>query len=393
VGLSRRYVVLDIDAAPGPHEFAFGTAGGGEDDDIEPTMIMEEELTEDDVAAERRQESGRLIAEVMPTCLIEPVARSVGGQIPDGDAWGVVSVGASTSQWTGRGVTVAVLDTGIECGHECFAGLEIIEKNFTDEEDGDTNGHGTHCAATIAGRDVDGHRIGVAPGIDRLLVAKVIGRSSGTSTAISDAIVWASQQGAQVISMSVGVDFPQYVADQMEFGVPAKAATSRGLSSFADTLELFDNLARYVRSQAGFGRSSLLVGAAGNASNRDAQPPYTIDAEPPARSGGFISVAAFERTAAGSIAVAPFSNTGAALGAPGVAVLSAAHTGGLTMMSGTSMAAPHVAGVAALWAQHLLQDRGRMDVELLSSKLIANCRRVPDVSFSAGGAGLVTAPA
>ena len=83
------------------------------------------------------------------------------------------------STWTGEGVTVAVLDTGIDSKHPAFAGVDIVEKDFTGTGNGDRQGHGTHCAGTIFGRDVDGKRIGVARGVKRALIGKVLGDEGG----------------------------------------------------------------------------------------------------------------------------------------------------------------------------------------------------------------------
>src|SRR5262249_38271916 len=87
----------------------------------------------------------------------------------------------------GSGIIVAVLDTGIDASRSAFAGIEVVSRNFTDEADGDSQGPDTHTAATIVGRDVQGTRIGVAPGVTRHLVAKVLG-SRGGSTVICIAI-------------------------------------------------------------------------------------------------------------------------------------------------------------------------------------------------------------
>ena len=84
-------------------------------------------------------------------------------------------MGADTSSCTGNGIVVAVLDTGIDASHPAFAGVEVIQKDFTGEGDGDQHGHGTHCAGTIFGRNVNGTRIGVAMGVKKALIGKVLG--------------------------------------------------------------------------------------------------------------------------------------------------------------------------------------------------------------------------
>ena len=89
--------------------------------------------------------------------------------------------------------------------------MTILQKNFTQEEDDDNHGHGTHCAGTIFGREVDNQRIGVAPGVNTALIGKVLGTGGGSSATLASAINWAADKGAHVISMSLGIDFPGFV--------------------------------------------------------------------------------------------------------------------------------------------------------------------------------------
>jgi subtilisin family serine protease len=373
----RDYVVIDVDLA---HTRDAET----------PDLGMSRGPMTQSEALDQRRQPGRFVAETMPLKLIEPFEE------PDvtpsaGVTWGVEAVGALDSTLTGAGITVAVLDTGIEAGHPAFAGIEIVERDFTGSGDGDTHGHGTHCAGTIAGRDVDGTRFGVAQGVTRLLAGKVLGGEGGGTDTIAAAIQWAVDEGAHVISMSLGIDFPGFVRRLQDAGWATEPATSRALAAYRDNLRLLEALASFVTARFEFGRSAILVAAAGNESERTAPDPYTIDVAPPAASLGFVSVAALGQ-AGTDLEVASFSNTGATLAGPGVGVTSAGLGGGLQTMSGTSMATPHVAGVAALWAERLLTDTGTVDPDLLGDRLVGNARSLTGLSFADGGAGLVRAP-
>ena len=79
-------------------------------------------------------------------------------------------------------MTVAVLDTGIAASHEAFRDVELIEKDFTGEGNGDRHGHGTHVAGTIFGRTVGEIRYAVAPGVGRALIGKIIGAQRSATT-------------------------------------------------------------------------------------------------------------------------------------------------------------------------------------------------------------------
>lgn len=347
----------------------------------------------------------RAVAPSMPMRLISPVKRSGrAGAQASGSSWGVKAVKADTSPHTGKGVVVAVLDTGIDEDHPAFGGVTLVRRDFTPEDgdvDGgvDDEGHGTHCAGTIFGRDVAGQRIGVARGVERALIGKVLGKDGGgSSEGIARALTWAVEHGAHVISMSLGMDFPGLVARLIKGGLPAELATSRALVDYRANLELFAALARFARSLGGDEVPTLLIAAAGNESRRSQNPDWEVSVAPPATAEGFTSVAAVGLGQGGTpdrdLTVAPFSNTGAALSGPGVDIVSAKMGGGLATMSGTSMATPHVAGVSALWVEALKKDNDLTRVTL-ETALRGHATRTPlirAVDKLDVGLGLVQSP-
>jgi subtilisin family serine protease len=341
-----------------------------------------------------RANKSATIAPVMPMKLIAPV--NTGGATNAalaGNPWGLAAVGALTSPFDGSGIVVAVLDTGIDPSHPAFQGVSLERKNFTTSGDDDEHGHGTHCAGTIFGRAVDGRRIGVAPGITKAMIGKVLGDGGGGSDQIAQAIQWAANGGAHVISMSLGMDFPGYVKQLLDENVPPELATSLALEGYRANIILFERLASFIAAHGMMAQPTLLVAAAGNESRRNQNADFEIAVSPPAVSDGFISVAALGE-GPGGFAVAPFSNSGARVSGPGIGIVSARAGGGLVSMDGTSMATPHVAGVAALWAQKLIAD-GDLRGQLWTDRMIGAATKAglkPGFDPTDIGAGMIQAP-
>lgn len=281
-------------------------------------------------------------------------------------AWHLRSVGITSRSPTGKGVKVAVLDTGIDLNHPDFRGAMMEGTNVmsfvSGESAQDGHGHGTHCAGLVAGplRPATGPRYGVAPDAE-LLIGKVLSNAGrGTDDQILDAIDWAADLGARIISMSLGSErFPGE-----EFTAPYEVIAKALLNSNPGV---------------------LLVAAAGNESSR---PQYTMPVGNPAACPSILSVAAVDQ----SRRVAWFScrkmdSIGSVdISAPGVAVHSSFAGGGYRLLSGTSMATPIVAGVAAL----VLEGDRKRRARALWKTLVTSASLLGDANDF--GAGLVQAP-
>jgi len=260
--------------------------------------------------------------------------------------WGVQRVGAPAA-WdqgvTGAGIKVGVIDTGIDYTHPALAGNYKGGYNAVKpgEDPKDDHGHGTHVSGTIAadGDDI----VGVAPKASLYAIKVLDGSGGGTIAGVIDGIGWAVKNGMQIVNMSLGGPS----SEELEAAV--KAAYDAGVT---------------------------VVAAAGN------DPEAEVSA--PACYAQAIAISASDS----GDALASFSTTGpqVAFIAPGVKVPSTWLGGGLKSISGTSMATPHVTGLAVL-----AYSMGARSPDAIRNALKAAAKPLPNLKPEQQGAGMIDA--
>lgn len=286
---------------------------------------------------------------------------------PDGEVeilaetlpWGVDRVDAERVHPTnkGAGVKIAIVDTGIAYTHEDLqanyaGGVDLCTRD-ADDDPIDQHNHGSHCAGIAAAVDNEVGVIGVAPEASLYAVQVIDAMGMGNTSDMIAGIQWCADNGMQIVNMSFRLD------DTESARLACDNAYAAGL---------------------------LLVAAAGNSYSRKIEDTVTA----PARYDSVVAVAATTSTNKR----ASFSSTGPAveLAAPGVSINSCYCTG-YGLMSGTSMACPHVVGAAALvWAANPSMTAAQVRQQLDNTALDLGGRKLigRDPQF---GYGLVQADA
>jgi subtilisin family serine protease len=277
--------------------------------------------------------------------------------------WGLQLTRVVNSKFTGKGIKLCVLDTGIDLRHPDFQGRAIVSQSFIPGaavQDG--AGHGTHTAGTSCGSASPPilPRYGIASGA-QMFIGKVLSdQGRGGDSGILAGINWAIVNKCSIISMSLGA--PVQPGEQ-----PSPVYEAVGERALA--------------------ANTLIIAAAGNESSR----PGTIaPVGRPANCRSIMAVAAVDK----NLVVAPFSSGSVNpdggsvdIAGPGVAVRSTwPMPQRYNTISGTSMATPHVSGIAALWLE-----AQRLTAALLWTKLTQSARRL-NASSADVGSGLVQAP-
>ena len=249
--------------------------------------------------------------------------------------WGMKLIGADKAweKYTGKGIKVGIIDTGIDYSHSDLAPNIAKYKSFIDNTDGiDANFHGTHVAGISCGRNNGTGIVGTAPEA-KIYSAKIFDKNSKTTaTAEMKALEWMAEEGVHVVNMSYGGLFP--------IDIPG---VKESLQKYHDCIKAV--------ADAGV----IMVAAAGNAGT----PKDTLDRISwPARFPETFAVGAICQ----ELQRADFSSTGDMLdfAMPGVDVYSCYPGNKWARYSGTSMAAPFLTGCIALLQEYALKTKGRV---------------------------------
>lgn len=323
--------------------------------------IMLGTVTKQGAAALEADPEVRAVTGSPPISLIRPerkAAATLGKTLP----WGLSAMDVP-KLWkkglTGKGVLLGHLDTGVDGKHKALAGaiasfadFDALGRQITPPPAAyDSDDHGTHTAGTIAGRPVAGKHIGVAHGAE--LASAIVIEGGDVVARVLGGMDWAVGQGVKVLSMSLG---------------------------FRGYWEDFEQLTELLRD-----RDILPVFAIGN------EGPGT--SRSPGNYGNVLNIGAYGK----DNTVAWFSSSQAfqravnphvpLMVAPGVEIVSAMPGGGYQSMDGSSMATPHVAGLAAL----LFEAVPKATILQVEQAILGSCKLPASMSQFRAGKGMPNA--
>lgn len=310
-------VIIGFRQAPGTVEAAAVSSRGGKiNRKFKHLRAMTASLPEEEIA---KLKNNPLVAYIQEDVLIQMIDPLPAEYL---ESWGVSRIGSAVAHDAsilGTGVKIAILDTGIDYSHPELSPVFQSGISFVQDENGvvsnpdpmddSSSGHGTHVAGIIAAAMDGTGTVGVAPQAQIYAVKVLDGAGFGTIGWVLSGIDWAIEQQVNIINMSL-----------------ALSADSPGLPALEEAC------------QTAWDAGILLVAAAGNTGGGAVTFPAGYDT--------VIAVGATDSCDSKST----FSAIGpeVELTAPGTAIPSTLPGGGYGPISGTSQAAPHVAGAAAL---------------------------------------------
>jgi subtilisin len=308
------------------------------------------------LAGLRKEPAVDEVVEAAQLRLIRPVAAAA-AQVKPGFTWGLLALGVDklhAQGLTGKGVIVGHLDTGVDASHPALAGVvkafaefDSLGNQVPGAKPKDSDEHGTHTAGTIAGQLVQGVQFGVAPGA-KLASAMVI-EGGNVLARILGGMNWVVGQKARVLSMSLGL-----IGTKDTFLTLTRILRARGVLPVFAVGNEGAGISRYPGNYA----EALSVGAMDSAG----------------------AVADFSGSQHFKRKVDPIVPD---IVGPGVDVVSCVPGGKYKQMSGTSMATPHIAGLAAL----LMEAKPRKSIDAIEAAIFASCALKPGMLPSRANRG------